>query len=276
MKFSVLMSVYKNDNPDFLRLSLESIYDKQTSKPDEIVVVFDGPLTEKLYDTLSDFRKGKEDIVFYYPQEINKGLGEALKIGTEKCTGDYIFRMDSDDISDEFRFEKQISYIKLHPEIDVLGSNITEFNDSICENDLRERICPINHEDIANMAKSRNPMNHVTVCIKKSSLLNCGGYESLQLLEDYYLWVKMIISGYKFANLNESLVFVRVGTDFANKRGTKVRIEGWKNIQIYMVEKKFISKFKARKNILNIYTFIYCPNFIRNFLYKRLLRKKAR
>ena len=81
MPYSVLMSVYKNDSPQFLALALESIYDKQTRKPDEIVVVFDGPLTDELNNVLNDFYVGKEDVVFYYPQEINRGLGEALRIG---------------------------------------------------------------------------------------------------------------------------------------------------------------------------------------------------
>lgn len=79
MKFSVLMSVYKNDNANYLEEALTSIYDNQTTKPDEIVIVFDGTLTNDLYTVLNNFRKGKENIVFYYPQETNKGLGEALK-----------------------------------------------------------------------------------------------------------------------------------------------------------------------------------------------------
>ena len=111
MKCSVLMSVYKNDNPEFLKTALESIYEQQTRKPDEIVVVFDGKLTEELYTVLNNFKKDKETIVFYYPQEVNQGLGQALKIGSEKCTGDYIFRMDSDDISAPERFEKQLDYL---------------------------------------------------------------------------------------------------------------------------------------------------------------------
>ena len=97
-RYSVLMSVYKNDSPEFLSVALKSIYDDQTRKPDEIVVVFDGPLTDELIDVLRLFRKGKEDIVKYYPQKVNKGLGQALRVGTQKCSGDYIFRMDADDI----------------------------------------------------------------------------------------------------------------------------------------------------------------------------------
>ena len=123
MTYSVLMSVYKNDNPAFLKLALESIYDNQTRKPDEIVVVFDGPIPDELSEVLNNFRIGKESVVFYYPQEINRGLGEALRIGSEKCTGDYILRMDSDDISDPERFVKQIAYVEAHPEIDALGTD---------------------------------------------------------------------------------------------------------------------------------------------------------
>lgn len=153
MTYSVLMSVYKNDSPAFLKLALESIYEKQTRKPDEIVVVFDGPITDELSDVLNNFQIGKENIVFYYPQEINRGLGEALRIGSEKCTGDYIFRMDSDDISDPERFAKQVAYVEAHPEIDVLGTDIAEFQISEQEENKRVRVCPATHEDIVKMGK---------------------------------------------------------------------------------------------------------------------------
>ena len=122
MKYSVLMSVYKKDNPDFLKLALESVYDQQSRTPDEIVVVFDGPLTEQLYAILDAFREGKEQVVFYYPQAENKGLGEALRIGSGHCTGDYIFRMDSDDISHPKRFELQSEYMESHSVSKMIGS----------------------------------------------------------------------------------------------------------------------------------------------------------
>ena len=169
MKYSVLMSVYKNDNPDFLKIALESIYEKQTRKPDEIVVVFDGPLTELLYTVLDEFAKGKESIVHYLPQKVNLGLGEALRIGSSFCSGDYILRMDSDDISVPERFEKQIAYLEAHPEVDVLGADIAEFQDSPDE-EMRLRVCPERHEDIVRMGKKRNPMNHVSVCLKREAL----------------------------------------------------------------------------------------------------------
>ena len=273
MKCSVLMSVYKNDNPDFLKIALESIYEKQTRKPDEIVVVFDGELTPELYTVLDKFKENKEDVVFYYPQEVNQGLGQALRIGSEKCTGDYIFRMDADDISVPERFEKQLAYIGANPEIDVLGTDIAEFDISPDE-EMRLRICPEKHNDIIRMGKKRNPMNHVSVCMKRSALEKCGGYETLLLLEDYYLWLKMIASGCKLENMHEALVYVRVGNGFDSKRSSKVRIAGWKELQKFMLKNRLINKGEAFVNMIYIRGFVYMPASIKRIIYDVLLRKR--
>lgn len=273
MKYSVLMSVYKNDDPAFLAPALKSIYEDQTRKPDEIVVVFDGPLTDALYRVLYAFAEGKEDVVHYYPQEINSGLGEALRIGSEYCTGDYIFRMDADDISHPQRFEKQIAYIEEHPEIDVLGTDIAEFYQKPNEANMRVRACPSKHFDIMRMGKKRNPMNHVTVCMKKESLIKCGGYETLLLLEDYYLWLRMLVAGCMFSNINESLVYVRIGNGFHSKRGSKIRIKGWLVLQKYMLANSMLTKTEALVNMLYIVVFTYCPSWLKRIIYNKVLRK---
>lgn len=272
-KYSVLMSVYKNDDPAFLKIALESIYDQQTRKPDEVVVVFDGKLTESLYKVLDEFQKGREDVIKYYPQEDNHGLGHALKIGSELCSGDYLLRMDSDDISDSKRFEKQIAFAEAHPEYDVMGCDIAEFNEVPFQEKMRTRVCPATHENIVKMAKKRNPMNHVTVCIKKSSLIKAGGYQTLLLLEDYLLWLNMIISGAKFANINESLVFVRIGNGFDSKRGSQERIDGWWKLQQVMMNANMINLLQAWMNMVFIYVFVKTPSGCKKWLYCNVLRK---
>ena len=272
MRYSVLMSVYKNDNPEHLASALQSIYEDQTKKPDEIVVVFDGKLTDALYSVLNEFASDKEGIVKYYPQETNRGLGEALRIGSGYCTGDYIFRMDSDDISDARRFEVQAAFAQDNPDADVIGTDIAEFQQSICEK-MRVRACPTEHADIAKMSKRRNPMNHVSVCIKREALMECGGYESLLLLEDYYLWLKMIATGHKLANINQSLVYVRIGNGFDERRQSNVRVKGWKVLQKYMLEHKMITIIDAAVNMFYIRAFTYCPTWIRKMAYSKFLRK---
>ena len=271
-KYSVLMSVYKNDDADFLKIALESIYDKQTRKPDEVVVVFDGPLKDSLYKVLNEFQKGREDVIKYYPQEVNRGLGEALRIGSELCSGDYIFRMDSDDISDKGRFAKQIEFVETHPEIDAVGTDIAEFNQDPVSEEMRTRTCPAKHEDIVKMCKKRNPMNHVTACIKKSSLMKAGGYQTLLLLEDYLLWINMICADCKLANLNEALVYVRVGNGFDGKRGSKERIYGWSKLQDIMLKHKLITKKEAFMNMIYIRLFVNTPPKLKRFIYKHFLR----
>lgn len=272
-KYSVLMSVYKKDSPEYLQIALKSIYEQQSIKPDEIVIVVDGPIPENLREVLDSFKKDKEKIVKIIQQEQNKGLGEALKKGTEYCTGDYIFRMDSDDISVFDRFEKQINYIEKHSNIDVLGGNIAEFQKSIDEENKRLRVCPMNHEDIIKMGKKRNPMNHVTVCIKKEALVNSGGYQSLLYLEDYYLWLRMIVNNCKLENLNETLVLVRVGNGFEGRRSTKKYIEGWKTLQNFMKKNKMINFLEAKLNMIYIRVFVSTPPWLKKIIYKFILRK---
>ena len=272
-KYSVLMSVYKKDSPEYLQIALKSIYEQQSIKPDEIVIVVDGPIPENLREVLDSFKKDKEKIVKIIQQEQNKGLGEALKKGTEYCTGDYIFRMDSDDISVFDRFEKQINYIEKHSNIDVLGGNIAEFQKSIDEENKRLRVCPMNHEDIVKMGKKRNPMNHVTVCIKKEALVNSGGYQSLLYLEDYYLWLRMIVNNCKLENLNETLVFVSVGNGFEGRRSTKKYIEGWKTLQNFMKKNKMINFLEAKLNMIYIRVFVSTPPWLKKIIYKFILRK---
>lgn len=272
MKYSVLMSVYVNNSPDYLRAALESIYEKQIRKPDEIVVVFDGPLNEQLDEVLTAFAADKKEVVRYLPHEMNRGLGEALRIGAEQCTGDYILRMDADDISAPDRFEKQIAYVEAHPEIDVLGTGIAEFQQS-ADKKMRLRVCPEAHEDIVKMGKRRNPMNHVSVCIKRTSLEKCGGYWPLPLLEDYYLWLRMIAAGCRFANIHEPLVCVRVGNDFEARRGAKERITGWKVLQEFMLKHGMITRKEALMNMLCIRVFVNSPAGLKKIIYSVLLRK---
>jgi hypothetical protein len=123
------------------------------------------------------------------------------------------------------------------------------------------------------MAKKRNPMNHVTACIKKSALMKAGGYQTLLLLEDYLLWLNMIVAGCKLANLNESLVYVRVGNGFDGKRGSKERIIGWSKLQDIMLEHGLINQWQAFMNKVYIRAFVKTPAGLKKWLYSNLLRR---
>ena len=109
MKFSVLISSYCKDDPAELSVALKSVWDDQSVKPSEIVIVKDGPLTAQLDAVIDGFAESAPVKIVPLPE--NRGLGRALAIGVEHCSCELIARMDGDDISMPDRFEKQLSFM---------------------------------------------------------------------------------------------------------------------------------------------------------------------
>lgn len=275
MKFSVLMSIYKNEKPQFLDESLKSILNQSLS-PDEIVIVEDGSLTEELSEVLLSYMNKYSDIIKTIPLPQNVGLGQALAIGVEACTYDIIARMDTDDIARKDRFEKQISFLKENPGIDVLGSFISEFETSP-ENIYAERILPIVHDKIYTFAKFRSPMNHMTVVFKKAAVLGAGNYSDLKKMQDFELWGRMLNKGYKFANIPENLVNARGGSLLMQKRnGFKYFLDYEFKIQKSFFDSGFINTKEFLRNVTSKLLLRIIPEFLRQFIYKNYLRNKPK
>jgi len=220
--FSVLMSCYKNDNAEFLRVALSSIL-CQTRCPNEVILVKDGPLNPDHEDVIKKLEEEffcvgvKFSVV---PLPINLGLGNALQKGLDVCTEKYIVRMDADDISRPNRFERLADIIEMNCEADIFGSQIEEFLES--PNDLgRFRVVPMQHKQIVSFGRLRNPMNHVTVCFKRDVVIQSGGYEPMLWLEDWFLWLKLISQNIKFLNVDEVHVDVRVSSLTERRTGWK-------------------------------------------------------
>jgi len=268
--FSILMSVYKNDSPDELQESYNSLLN-QNSVVFEIVLVCDGPLGNELSNKVLDFefKALEENITFRCIRlENNLGLGKALAIGQKHCKCDYIVRMDSDDISLPGRLEALSHAVNENPEVDVIGAQIEEFETE--PGDLRKfRIVPCSHEDIYAYSKLRNPMNHVTVCIKHSALIASGGYEDMLWHEDYYLWIKMLRQGYRFMNLNQVHVAVRISDIGGRRSGLRyIRAEwGFLNAKYSTQHFSFIDKINYMLPRLIVRLM---PSVLTGFLYKKL------
>ncbi len=273
-KFSVLISVYFKEKPGFLEKSLESILN-QTVKPDEVVLVKDGILTKELEEVISAEKNkfNKNNIDFVCVQlEKNMGLGIALQKGLEKCKYDYVARMDSDDIATDTRFEYQLKYMNEHKDISVLGGYIDEF--SIESEVIRTKTMPLTYEDLYKYGKYRNPINHMTAFFKKKDVLDVGGYKPLKGLEDYYLWCRMLSSGYKIANIDKVLVHARLG-NFENRRGGFEYFKTY--IKLRILQKKLKYTNLAEFVVATILTALITlsPKNLRGGLYK-VLRKNGR
>lgn len=272
--YSVLMSVYKKERPEYLRAALKSITG-QSQKPSEIVLVCDGPLTPELEAVLEDteFQRLLKTVRL----EKNAGLGAALAKGLPECTCEWVARMDSDDISATDRCEKQLDYLERHPETDVLSGTIAEFQGEAQTVDeakscvISRKCVPQTQEEVASYIKMRNPVNHPCVMLRKSKALAAGGYQPCTLFEDYDLWVRMFQAGCKFANLPDMLLYMRVN-DMHRRRGGISYIKPICHFWTEMYRRGMLGFAQYSFVLLSRITVSLMPNGIRKMIYDKKLR----
>lgn len=266
------MSVYKNEKAEYLKQAVDSIL-SQTLMPNEIIIVKDGILTNELEQVINTYLSNYKNLIKIVSFCENRGLGLALRDGILACNNEYIARMDTDDIAEPDRFEQQFNYLKLHPELAILGSWIKEFSDNLKNSDTVTNL-PCTHEEILNFAKKRNPFRHMTVILKKSAVIGSGNYRDFLWFEDYDLWVRMFNKGYIGANLPLYLVNVRAENSMFARRG------GWKYLkqdlkfQKFLYSFEFITMAQFMQNVVMRSIVRLLPNVIRILIYKHLLRRK--
>lgn len=266
-KYSVLMSLYKKENPEYFRLALDSML-KQTIEPDEIILVEDGPLTDELYEVVNKYKEYLHIVV----NETNLGLGLALNNGLKECRNELVARMDTDDCSKPDRCEKQILRFAEKPYLAIVGSHIDEFIGNI-SNVISRRTVPTSSEDIYNFAKRRSAFNHPTVMYSKTAVLANGGYADLKRNQDVELFGRMQFEGYKAENIDESLLWFRSSDELAKRR------KSWQNTWSYITTiRKFwkmgYSDFADYAIVAIAQTGMYLmPVNVQQFVYKKFLRK---
>lgn len=273
-KFSVLITVYKNDNPLYFKESLNSIWEKQTLKPAEILLIVDGEITLELKNEIKIFRKKCQKLKVKWIKN-NIGLANCLNIGLKNVKYEIVARMDADDISTPNRFKKQIETLDKNKKLSLIGSSIYEFKNYPGDLNTIRKIATT-YEEISNIINYRNPINHPTVMFLKKDIIKVGSYENVRNFEDYYLWLKLIKAGYFFQNNRLPLLYYRIGNGFINRR------HGWNYI---IDEISFLKRIKNEKliSLKSFYISIFIRNILRilprtilRFTYSNILRKKLR
>lgn len=265
-KYSVLMSLYKKEKPEYLRLAIDSMLN-QTVAPDEIVLVEDGPLTDELYTVLNEY-----PMLHRIKNETNLGLGLALNTGLKNCRNELVARMDTDDCSKPDRCEKQIARFYEKPYLAIVGSHIDEFVGDT-SNVISQRIVPTTSEEIYSFARKRSAFNHPAVMYSKTAVLENGGYADLKRNQDVDLFGRMQFEGYKAENIDESLLWFRSSDELAKRR------KSWQNTWSYIATirrfwKMGYSSFFDYIIVSIAQTSMYLmPVKIQNFVYKRFLRR---
>lgn len=265
-KYSVLMSLYKKEKPEYLKLAIDSMLN-QTVAPDEIILVEDGPLTPELYAVLDEY-----PMLHRVKNETNLGLGLALNVGLKECRNELVARMDTDDCSKPDRCEKQLARFSQKPYLSIVGSHIDEFVGDI-SNVISQRIVPTTSDEIYEFAKKRSAFNHPTVMYSKTAVLANGGYADLKRNQDVDLFGRMQFEGYKAENIDEALLWFRSSDELSKRR------KSWQNTWSYIATirnfwKMGYSSFLDYAMIGIAQTAMYLmPVKLQNFVYKKFLRK---
>ncbi len=270
--YSVLMSVYYKEKPDFLEMSIQSMID-QTIPPNDIVIVCDGKLTDKLYEVINNYKDLHDDIFTIVQLNENKGQGIALRIGIEYCKNSFIARMDSDDISFPNRCEIQLKYLRNG--IDIVSAAVEEFSGDI-SNITGVRSLPENHEEIIKFSKHRNPFNHPCIMFRKEAVIKAGNYQEFYLYEDYYLWIRMIYSGAIGYNVQDPLLFMRAGSEMYKRRGGYKYFRSSVKFQRYLYKNQIIGKPTYIYNLfIRFCVQVMVPNNLRGKIFGTFMRNRA-
>ena len=268
--YSVLLSVYHKENPEWLWAALESILN-QTVQPSEIVLVEDGPLNERLDNVIATFQQRTPFLkVVALPE--NRGLGLALQEGINHCSNELIARMDTDDIAVPERCEKQLKKFVEDPELDVVGCWENEFwGDSINKSFSCHKV-PETNEEIKKFMRRRCALLHPTVIFKKSAVLRAGNYQHRLLFEDYDLFARMVQTGSKCYNVQEGLYYLRVNPMLFKRRGGYQYAKTLLKFKYEMWQKGFFSFSDFIVSGLGHYCVCLMPNELRILFYKVFLR----
>ena len=271
-KYTVLMSVYYKERPEYLSLSIESMLN-QTVKPDEFIIVKDGPLTNELDEVINNFATEYPQMFNIIVNETNLGLGPALAKGIENSKNELIARMDSDDYVVSTRCEKQLEKFREDSELGMVGSYEAEFVDDI-DNIISIHRVPTENKEIEQFMHRRCSILHPTVMYKKSAVLKSGNYQSVLLYEDYDLFARMVLEHHiKSYNIPESLYYIRTSEDFFKRRGgikyaqTVLRFKWGQYRQGYMSLVDFCVSGLGQAFVCVL------PNSLRKSFYMKFLRK---
>lgn len=269
-QFSLLLPVYGNDEASQFERAFTSATSGQTRMPTEVVLVQDGPIPEKLDKAVETVMGACPVPVVRVIIDERGGLARALTLGLEHCSYDVVARMDADDVALSERFERQLA--KMSEGYDLVGTGMYEFADDTSEV-LGKRTPPVGSDEIARYARFHDPFNHPTVMYRKATVARAGNYEDIGLMEDYWLFARMIQAGARVGNLPEPLVMYRVGAGAYARRGGSKQFHAEWNLQRALRRIGFITRVQFARNLLVRGVYRFVPVGVRRVLYRRMIQR---
>ena len=274
--FSLLLPVYAGDTAKHLDRAFRSSVHQQTVPPSEVVLVQDGPVGAELVAKIAELIADSPVPVRLVPIPQNVGLARALTLGLAECANDVVARMDADDISLPERFAVQVPLIAQGH--DLVGSGMYEFTEDEAGTETlgSTRNPPTASADIARIARFHDPFNHPTVVYTKSAVTRAGGYGPPALMEDYFLFARMIADGARTCNSAQWLVMYRVSSGAYKRRGGLALLSSELELQREMRRIGFTSRTQWLRNVAVRGGYRLIPQSVRRAIYGRFMLRGHR
>ncbi len=270
--FSLLLAVYGGDDPGYLRDAFTSSVQEQSRRPDQVVLVQDGPVPAVLAETIRDLVATSPVRVDHLPLERNVGLGPALDQGLAACDHEIVARMDADDISVPTRFEVQVPVVEAGA--DIVGSGLIEFGTD-AHDEVGRRTPPTDPDEIRRAMRFRDPFNHPTVVYRRSAVQAAGGYTDMALMEDYLLFARMLDAGARPANIAEPLVRYRVGAGAYARRGGRQLLRSELAVQRRFRQLGITTRPEYVRNVVVRGGYRLVPELLRKLAYRALIANRG-
>lgn len=269
--YSVLMTVYKGEDPQQFDAAIRSMLD-QTYRTDDFVILCDGPLTPAL-DAVLDRHTGANPGLFHLVRLAeNVGIGAANNAGLKHCRNDLVAKMDADDIAVPDRCEKQVAGFMAEPDLAVLGGIIQEF-DQDPDKPFAVRMVPAGHEEIRRYARRRQPFNNTSVMYRRSAVEAVGGYRNLRRCEDFDLYIRLLHAGFRTGNLQDVLVKVRVDNSACSRRASVSTLKGCIQSRWNSFRMGCCSLLDFLICVAGECVILVCPSSVQQFIYNSFLRQ---
>jgi glycosyltransferase involved in cell wall biosynthesis len=269
-EFSLLLPVYNGDSAEFLLRAFTSSVLDQTTPPSEVVLVQDGPVSASIVSAIAELDRSSPVPVKIVILPENRGLAEALTAGLAECSFEVVARMDADDISEPHRFETQLAFVA--DGYELVGSGLHEFYESEHGEHLGiRRTPPVDSAEIARYARFHDPFNHPTVVYTKAAVERAGGYQPLGMMEDYWLFARMLATGSRAVNSPEALVRYRVSSGAYKRRGGFRLLKSEWKLQCAFRRSGFTTFPQFVRNVIVRGGYRLVPESVRRSAYRALI-----
>ena len=263
-RVSVIMPAYNSEK--YIAEAIESVL-KQTYSDFEFIIIDDGSI-----DSTADIiQKYADNRIRFLKNETNAGIVYTLNKGIAAAHGEYIIRMDSDDISLPERFQKQVSYMDLHPELAVCGANMVFFGDVQGKTDM-----PVGTAWCKANSFFMTPMPHPVVIIRKSVLEKYKlKYDpDYERIEDFDLWTRICEFGL-IDNMSDVLLKYRVHKKQLTQNHTSEEIDRWYKLKQREIKRLRMTYTEAEFRAYIMYCFQFKQMDFDNVLCLELFLKRA-